>query len=36
MDADAEKLEQAVLAPLHLNRIDEKSGKGHGRRFPGA
>ena len=27
MDADAEKLEQAVLALLHLNTIDEKSGK---------
>jgi hypothetical protein len=27
MDVDAEKLEQAVLALLHLNTIDEKSGK---------
>lgn len=27
MDIDAEKLEQAVLALLHLNMIDEKSGK---------
>ena len=27
MDVDAEKLEQAVLALLHLNMIDEKSGK---------
>jgi Domain of unknown function (DUF6429) len=27
MDADAEKLEQAVLALLYLNTIDEKSGK---------
>jgi hypothetical protein len=27
MDVDAEKLEQAVLALLHLNKFDEKSGK---------
>jgi hypothetical protein len=27
MDVDAEKLEQAVLALLHLNTFDEKSGK---------
>jgi uncharacterized protein DUF6429 len=27
MDIDTEKLEQAVLALLHLNMIDEKSGK---------
>ncbi len=27
MDVDAEKLEQAVLALLHLNKCDEKSGK---------
>ena len=27
MDVDAEKLEQEVLALLHLNTIDEKSGK---------
>jgi hypothetical protein len=27
MDVDAEKLEQAVLAMLHLNTFDEKSGK---------
>jgi hypothetical protein len=27
MDVDAEKLEQAVLALLHMNTIDEKSGK---------
>jgi len=27
MDIDAEKLQQAVLALLHLNTIDEKSGK---------
>ena len=27
MDVDAEKLQQAVLALLHLNTIDEKSGK---------
>jgi hypothetical protein len=26
-DVDAEKLQQAVLALLHLNTIDEKSGK---------
>ena len=27
MDVDSEKLEQAVLALLHLNTFDEKSGK---------
>jgi hypothetical protein len=27
MNVDAEKLEQAVLALLHLNMFDEKSGK---------
>jgi Domain of unknown function (DUF6429) len=27
MDVDSEKLEQAVLALLHLNTIDEKLGK---------
>jgi hypothetical protein len=27
MDVDAEKLEQAVLALLHLNTFDEKLGK---------
>ena len=27
MDVDAEKLEQAVLALLHLNMFDEKLGK---------
>ena len=27
MNIDAEKLQQAVLALLHLNTIDEKSGK---------
>jgi Domain of unknown function (DUF6429) len=27
MDVDTEKLEQAVLALLHLNTFDEKSGK---------
>jgi hypothetical protein len=27
MDVDAERLQQAVLALLHLNTIDEKSGK---------
>ena len=27
MDVDSEKLEQAVLALLHLNTIDENSGK---------
>lgn len=27
MNVDAEKLEQAVLALLHLNTIDEKPGK---------
>jgi hypothetical protein len=27
MDVDAEKLEQAVLAMLHLNTFNEKSGK---------
>jgi hypothetical protein len=29
-------LQQAVLALLHLNTVDEKSGNGLGRRFPGA
>ena len=36
MDVDAEKLEQAVLAPLHLNRIDEKSGKRAWKALPGS
>jgi len=27
MDVDAEKVQQAVLALLHLNTFDEKSGK---------
>jgi hypothetical protein len=27
MDVDAEKVQQAVLAPLYLNTFDEKSGK---------
>ena len=27
MDIDVEKVEQAVLALLHLNTLDEKSGK---------
>ncbi len=34
MDVDAEKLEQAVLALLHLNTIDEKSGKRAWKAFP--
>jgi hypothetical protein len=36
MDVDAEKLEQTVLALLHLNKFDEKSGKRVGKDFPGA
>jgi hypothetical protein len=36
MDVDAAKLEQAVLALLHLNAFDEKPGKRLGKRFPEA
>jgi hypothetical protein len=36
MEVDAEKLEHAVLALLHLNTFDEKSENGLGRRFSGA
>jgi hypothetical protein len=34
MDVDAEKLEQTVLALLHLNTFDEKSGKRAWKGFP--
>jgi uncharacterized protein DUF6429 len=34
MDVDAEKVQQAVLALLHLNTIDEKSGKRASKALP--
>jgi hypothetical protein len=34
MDVDAEKVQQAVLALLHLNTFDDKSGKRAWKAFP--